>query len=66
MEPGLSSLNNNVQSDCLANSRVDYTRLIELEHALNRLDFFDNQVIAKINNGQIIEPEASELLDTMP
>jgi alpha-tubulin suppressor-like RCC1 family protein len=33
-----------------------------LEEALVKLDDFDNQLAAKIGNGQIVEPEASELL----
>lgn len=39
------------------------TYLTELESALSKLDSLDNQIAAKINNGQIIEPEASELID---
>jgi len=37
------------------------TYLSELEAALNKLNAFDQQLAAKISNGSIIEPEASEL-----
>ena len=33
-----------------------------LEEALDKLNDFDNQLAAKIGNGQIEEPETSELL----
>ncbi|BBO80801.1 hypothetical protein DSCO28_13670 [Desulfosarcina ovata subsp. sediminis] len=37
------------------------TYLDRLYEALDELDSFDNQLTEKINNGQIVEPEASEL-----
>ena len=37
------------------------TYLEELEAALDKLNAFDNQLSAKIGNGQIVEPEAGEL-----
>ena len=39
------------------------TYISELEAALDKLNAFDNQLNAKIGNGQIGEPEASQLLD---
>ena len=39
------------------------TYLSELEAALDMLDAFDNQLSAKINNGKIVEPEATQLID---
>ena len=42
--------------------RIDTeTYLDRLYEAMDKLDSFDNQLTAKINNGQIVEPEASEL-----
>ena len=38
------------------------TYLAELQTALETLNAFDNQLAAKINNGQIVEPQASQLL----
>ncbi len=39
------------------------TYLEELEAALNKLDAFDNQLSAKIGNGQIVEPDASLIVN---
>ena len=38
------------------------TYIDQLNDALAKLDAFDNQLAAKINNGQIVNPEASELV----
>ena len=38
------------------------TYLAELQSALDKLDSFDDQLAAKIANGQIVDPEATDLL----
>ena len=40
-----------------------FTYLEELQAATDALDSFDNQLEAKISNGQIVDPEATELLN---
>jgi len=60
---GVMTIVGNAVSD-YENGLIDLQAyLAELNNALNKLDSFDNQVAAKINNGQIVEPEASQLLD---
>ena len=39
----------------------EQTYLLELQSALEKLDAFDNQLAGKIRNGQIADPEATEL-----
>jgi hypothetical protein len=39
------------------------TYLEELDTALSKLDSFDNQLSGKISAGQIVDPEATSLLD---
>jgi hypothetical protein len=50
--------------DAFALELIDLdTYVAELEDALDKLDAFDNQLAAKIGNGQIEDPEAMELED---
>ena len=50
--------------DAFENELIDVdTYLSELQDALDKLTAFDNQLAAKTNNGQISEPEATDLAD---
>jgi alpha-tubulin suppressor-like RCC1 family protein len=57
----VSSLVTNAVSDYNAGSITLADYVDELNHALSKLDAFDNQLNGKIANGQIQEPEASQL-----
>jgi hypothetical protein len=72
--PGVNGMINKISGNGGVASKVDkavadYTEgridtetyLDRLYEALDKLDGFDNQLTAKINNGQIVDPEASEL-----